>query len=110
MALNEQTLTAALQTVIDPNTGKDFVSTKALKNLQINGGDVSFDVVLGYPAKSQIAGFRKELIAAAKGVAGVDNVSANITRHAQLVSTLGSLVTRKIAMLPHSQVSGAEVL
>ncbi|MBU3648257.1 MAG: iron-sulfur cluster assembly protein, partial [Limnohabitans sp.] len=79
MSLNEQTLTAALQAVIDPNTGKDFVSSKALKNLQIQGGDVSFDVVLGYPAKSQIADFRKALIAAAKTVAGVDNVSANIT-------------------------------
>jgi ATP-binding protein involved in chromosome partitioning len=79
MALNEQALTAALQAVIDPNTGKDFVTTKALKNLQINGGDVSFDVVLGYPAKSQMAGFRKALIAAAKTVTGVDNVSANIT-------------------------------
>jgi ATP-binding protein involved in chromosome partitioning len=79
MALNEQTLLSALQAVIDPNTGKDFVTSKALKNLQIQGGDVSFDVVLGYPAKSQIAGFRKELIAAAKSVAGVENVSANIT-------------------------------
>ena len=76
MALTEQALSAALQTVLDPNTGKDFVSTKALKNLQIQGGDVSFDVVLGYPAKSQIPGLRKSLIAAAKTVAGVDNVSA----------------------------------
>ena len=40
-------------------------------------------------------------------ITGPVNVSANINRHAQLVSTLGSLVTRKIAMLPHSQVSGA---
>ena len=79
MALTEQALSAALQTVLDPNTGKDFVSTKALKNLQIQGGDVSFDVVLGYPAKSQIPGLRKSLIAAAKTVAGVDNVSANVT-------------------------------
>ena len=37
-------LLQALQTVIDPNTGKDFVSTKALKNLQVHGGEVSFDV------------------------------------------------------------------
>ena len=79
MALTEQALSAALQTVLDPNTGKDFVSSKALKNLQIQGGDVSFDVVLGYPAKSQIPGLRKSLIAAAKTVAGVDNVSANVT-------------------------------
>jgi len=78
MALTEQALQAALQTVIDPNTGKDFVSTKSLKNLQIKDNDVSFDVVLGYPAKSQIPTLRKDLIAAAKTVAGVSNVSVNI--------------------------------
>jgi ATP-binding protein involved in chromosome partitioning len=37
MATTEQ-LIQALQTVIDPNTGKDFVSTKTLKNLQVEGG------------------------------------------------------------------------
>ena len=79
MALTEQALQAALQTVIDPNTGKDFVSTKSLKNLQIKDNDVSFDVVLGYPAKSQIPALRKDLIAAAKMVAGVSNVSVNIS-------------------------------
>jgi ATP-binding protein involved in chromosome partitioning len=79
MALTEQALQAALQTVIDPNTGKDFVSTKAIKNLHIDGNDVSFDVVLGYPAKSQIAALRKDLMAAAKTVAGVSNVSVNIS-------------------------------
>ena len=79
MALTEQALQAALQTVIDPNTGKDFVSTKSLKNLQIKDNDVSFDVVLGYPAKSQIPSLRKDLIAAAKTVAGVSNVSINIS-------------------------------
>jgi len=79
MALTEQALQAALQTVIDPNTGKDFVSTKSLKNLKIKDNDVSFDVVLGYPAKSQIPALRKDLIAAAKTVAGVSNVSVNIS-------------------------------
>ena len=72
-------LLAALKSVVDPNTGKDFVSTKALKNLQINGSDVSFDVELGYPAKSQLAGIRKMLIAAAKGVEGVGNASVNVS-------------------------------
>ncbi len=79
MALTEQALQASLQSVIDPNTGKDFVSTKALKNLQIKDSDVSFDVVLGYPAKSQIPALRKDLIAAAKTVAGVSNVSVNMS-------------------------------
>jgi ATP-binding protein involved in chromosome partitioning len=81
--------------VTDPNTGKDFVSTKAVKNLQTQDGDVSFDVELGYPAKSQMPALRKALIAAAKGVAGVDNVSVNmsmkITAHA---------VQRGVQLLP----------
>ena len=78
MSLSEQILLDALQTVIDPNTGLDFVSTRQLKNLRVDGGDVAFDVDLGYPAKSQIGALRKALIAAARSVAGVENVSANL--------------------------------
>ncbi len=74
-----QAVQEALKSVVDPNTGKDFVSTKQLKNLRAEGGDVSFDVELGYPAKSQIPALRKALIAAARGVAGVENVSANLS-------------------------------
>jgi ATP-binding protein involved in chromosome partitioning len=75
----EAALLDALKGVIDPNTGKDLVSTKQLKNLQIEGGDVSFDVELGYPAKSQIPALRKALVAAARSVPGVENVSANLS-------------------------------
>jgi ATP-binding protein involved in chromosome partitioning len=71
MPVTESSLLDALKTVTDPNTGRDFVSTKQLKNLRIDGGNVDFDVELGYPAKSQIAGLRKALIAAARGVSGV---------------------------------------
>ncbi|MHB1123947.1 MAG: iron-sulfur cluster carrier protein ApbC [Ramlibacter sp.] len=79
MPATSDQLLQALSGVIDPNTGKDFVSTKALKNLQASDGEVSFDVELGYPAKSQIPALRTALVAAAKGVAGVKNVSAHIT-------------------------------
>ena len=79
MAVTEQDIKTALQGVVDPNTGTDFVSTRALKNLQISGGDVAFDIELGYPAKSQIPALRRALVAAAKGVAGVDNVSVNLS-------------------------------
>jgi ATP-binding protein involved in chromosome partitioning len=77
MATQEQLL-AALAGVKDPNTGKDFVGTRAVKNVQVEGGDVSFEVELGYPAKSQVPELRRMLVAAAKSVAGVDNVSVNI--------------------------------
>ena len=75
----EAALLDALKTVIDPNTGTDFVSTRQLKNLRVEGADVAFDVELGYPARSQLAGLRKALIAAARSVPGVDNVSANLS-------------------------------
>jgi len=95
MSLNEQAVTDALKTVIDPNTGKDFVSTRQLKNLRIDGADVAFEVELGYPAKSQIDGLRKALVTAARTVAGVENVGVDlvtkITAHA---------VQRGVQLLP----------
>lgn len=94
MATPEQLL-QALQTVVDPNTGKDFVSNKQLKNLTVEGGSVAFDVELGYPAKSQIPALRQALIAAAKGVAGVDNVSANVTS-----KIIAHAAQRGVALLP----------
>lgn len=95
MAVTEQTLLDALGKVVDPNTGKDFVSGKSVRNISIQDGDVSFDVELGYPAKSQIPGFRKDLIAAAKSVAGVSNVSVNIS-----TKIVAHAVQRGVQLLP----------
>jgi len=95
MTVADTALLDVLKTVIDPNTDKDFVSTKQLKNLRIDGGDIAFDVELGYPAKSQIPALRKALVAAARTLPGVENVSVNlvskITAHA---------VQRGVQLLP----------
>ncbi len=95
MATPDQLL-SALSTVVDPQTGKDFVSTRALKNLKVEGGAVSFDVELGYPARSQHAALRQALTAAARGVAGVTDVkvaiATKVTPHA---------VQRGVQLLPN---------
>lgn len=96
MPVTDTALLDALKSVVDPNTGKDFVSTKALRNLRIDGGDVAFDVELGYPAKSQVAGLRKSLIAAARGVAGVENVSVNVA-----TKIIPHAVQRGVQLLPN---------
>ena len=96
MAVTEQALLDALRGVVDPNTGKDYVSTKALRNLRIEGGDVSFDVELGYPAKSQVAALRKALIAAARNVPGVENVSVQIATR-----IIAHAVQRGVQLLPN---------
>ncbi|WP_427915127.1 iron-sulfur cluster carrier protein ApbC [Ramlibacter sp. MMS24-I3-19] len=95
MATQDQLL-AALAAVKDPNTGSDFVSTKAVKNLQVNGGDVAFDVELGYPAKSQVPALRQALVAAARSVPGVTNVSVNVTTR-----VIAHAVQRGVQLMPN---------
>ena len=95
MVITEQTVLDALKSVVDPNTGRDFVSSKSIKNLSVSDTDVAFDVELGYPAKSQIPIFRKALVAAAKGVPGVENVSVNLN-----VKIVPHAVQRGVQLLP----------
>ncbi|MBD3893728.1 iron-sulfur cluster carrier protein ApbC [Hydrogenophaga sp.] len=96
MTIDQATLLSALKTVTDPNTGVDFVSSRALKNLQIQGRDVAFDVELGYPAKSQLPALRRALIQAAKTVPGVENVSINLSSH-----IVAHAVQRGVQLLPN---------
>jgi ATP-binding protein involved in chromosome partitioning len=94
-AVTESALLESIRTVVDPNTGKDFVSTRQLRNLRVEGGDVSFDVELGYPAKSQVPALRKALIAAARQVPGVENVSVQMS-----VKIVSHAVQRGVQLLP----------
>ena len=95
MAVNESSVLAALQTVVDPNTSKDFVSARCIKNLRIAGDTVDFDLELGYPAASQLTGFCEALAAAAQKLDGVVHVEIqprlNVSAHA---------VQRGVQLLP----------
>jgi ATP-binding protein involved in chromosome partitioning len=93
--VTESALLEALKAVVDPNTGKDFVSTKQVKKLRIEGGDVAFDVELGYPAASQITALRRALIDVARTVPGVGNVSVNL--YSKIVA---HAVQRGVQLLP----------
>ena len=95
MAVTEQAVMNALQGVVDPNTGRDFVSSKGVRNLRIQGGDVSFYVELGYPAKSQMPALTQALENAAKGVPGVASVSIQMATVVQ-----AHAVQRGVQLLP----------
>ncbi|ODS90784.1 MAG: ATP-binding protein [Comamonas sp. SCN 65-56] len=79
MAITEQDLLAALASVKDPLSGATFVTPQTLRNPQITGGDVAFDVEMAYPAKSLVPQLRSALVAAARSLPGVANVSVTIT-------------------------------
>ncbi|MBL8449879.1 MAG: iron-sulfur cluster carrier protein ApbC [Dechloromonas sp.] len=95
MSVTVETVRAALGQTIDPNTGKSYVAGKAVKNIQVDGEDVSFDLELGYPAKTQIDGIRKQVIAAVRALPGVGNVSANVS-----VKIVAHSVQQGVKLLP----------
>ena len=78
MSLTDADVRAALSQIVDPNTGKDLVAGKSARNIRVDGSDISVDVELGYPAKSQIDPIRREVIAKLRALPGAGNVSANV--------------------------------
>jgi ATP-binding protein involved in chromosome partitioning len=78
MAITELLIQSALKLCIDPNTEKDFVSAKSIKNIQISGNDVSLDVVLGYPAKTQFEHIRQLVMDALSNIEGIDKITVNV--------------------------------
>ena len=79
MAVSELAVQTALKALVDPNTRKDYVATKSAKNIQIDGGKVSVDILLGYPAASQIGKIKAEIEAAIRAIDGVTEAVANVS-------------------------------
>jgi ATP-binding protein involved in chromosome partitioning len=78
MSLSEAQVQDALRELVDPNTGKDFIATRAARNIRLSGADVSLDIELGYPGKSQHDPIRRQIVQALKA-AGAANVAVNVS-------------------------------
>ena len=79
MSVSEQHVQSALKELIDPNTQKDFMATKSARNIKVDGGKVTLDVVLPYPAK-MVSGKIKAMVEdKIRTVAGVESATASIT-------------------------------
>jgi ATP-binding protein involved in chromosome partitioning len=95
MAINEQQVQSALKELTDPNTGKDYVTGKEAKNIKIDGDNVSLDILLGYPAKTQIEPIRKQVVAKLKTIPGIGSVTANVT-----MKIVSHAVQRGVKLVP----------
>ncbi len=80
MALTEAQVQSCLKGLVDPNTGVDFVAGKAVKKIAIAGDDVTVDVQIGYPAKSQHPVLRKLVQDAIAALPGAGRVTVNLTQ------------------------------
>ena len=95
MSVTEQQIQDALKNLTDPNTRKDYVSTKSARNIKVDGDKVSVDILLGYPAKSQLEPIRQELTKALKALPGIGGVSVNVT-----MKIISHAVQRGVKLVP----------
>lgn len=79
MSLTQETIQNALREIIDPNTGRDLIATRSAKNIRIDGANVALEVVLGYPAKTQIEPMRRRVTEKIRAIAGVSAVKAEVS-------------------------------
>ncbi|HKQ27443.1 MAG TPA: iron-sulfur cluster carrier protein ApbC [Burkholderiales bacterium] len=94
MSLSEAAVQTALRQLVDPNTGKDFISTRAARNIKLAGEDVSLDIELGYPGKSQVEPIRRQVVQALRQ-AGARNVNANVAS-----KVVAHAVQRGVKLIP----------
>jgi ATP-binding protein involved in chromosome partitioning len=85
MSLTEAQVQDVLRKLVDPNTGKDFVSGRAARNVKASGDRIALDIELGYPGRSQHDPIRRQITQALKAAGAADvavNVSSKVVAHA----------------------------
>ncbi|HTQ76718.1 MAG TPA: iron-sulfur cluster carrier protein ApbC [Burkholderiales bacterium] len=94
MALSEADVQATLARLVDPNTGKDFVATRSVRNLKIADGKVTLEIELGYPGKSQFDPIRRQVADALKAAGAT---GASVTVRSKVVA---HAVQRGVKLVP----------
>ena len=95
MPITEAAVQAALARVVDPNTGKDFVSSKSVKKIAVGEGGVRVDIALSYPARSQFETLRRLVHDAVAALPEAGRVSVDVTQ--KIVS---HAVQRGVKLIP----------
>ena len=95
MAVTEQQVQDALRTLVDPNTRKDYVSGKSVRSVKVDGDKVAVEILLGYPAKSQIEPVKAEVTKAIKALPGVGGVTVNVQ-----MKIISHAVQRGVKLVP----------
>src|SRR5436309_15191567 len=103
MPLSDADVQGVLKQLVDPNTGKDFLSTRSARNMKVSGNDVSLDIELGYPGRSQHEPIRRQVVQALKQ-AGAANVAVSLS--SRVVAHAGQ---RGVQLTPGTKDGSASV-
>lgn len=93
--LTVEVVQTALKEWVDPNTQKDYVTSRSVKNLKVAEGKVSLEIELGYPAQSQIENIRLQLEALVRALPGVSEVDVRVGS-----KIIAHVVQRGVKLLP----------
>ncbi|MFN2203649.1 MAG: Mrp/NBP35 family ATP-binding protein [Caldilineaceae bacterium] len=100
--VTEDAVRRALATVQEPELHNDLVSLNMVRDVAINGGDVTFTIVLTTPACPLQTQIEEESTAAVKQIAGVENVNvqfdSNVRSDARIASKLDVPIKNVIAV------------
>src|SRR5438445_3096631 len=95
MSPTDKEVLDAIAELIDPVTGRNYVESRSVKNVQIEGGRVALDVVLGYPARGVMESVRRQVAERLVKLPGVAHASVNV--YSKIVS---HSVQRGVKLVP----------
>ncbi|MGG7054054.1 iron-sulfur cluster carrier protein ApbC [Nitrosomonas sp. ANs5] len=79
MTITPQQIETTLEQIVDPTTGKDYVTSKALRDVRIDHDQVMVEIELGYPARSVLENVRQQVAEALQAIPGIGPVTVNVT-------------------------------
>ncbi len=100
--VTEEAVMAALSTVMDPELHKDLVSLGMIRDVEIDGGDVTFTIVLTTPSCPLKGVMQKDAEKALLPIAGVESVTvkwdANVPTDLRIGGQMGKHFRNTIAV------------
>jgi len=95
VSITEQKVQAVFSQTIDPTTGKDYVSGKAVQAIRIEQNNVNVEIELGYPANSVKGAVQQQIAAALQTIPGIGSVQVAV--HSKIIP---HSVQRGVKLIP----------
>ena len=78
MAITKEHVESQLKTLVNPDTGIDYVTGKSVKSVAVDGADITVGIVLGYPAKTVFEATRQRIAERLRALPGAGNVTVTV--------------------------------
>jgi ATP-binding protein involved in chromosome partitioning len=95
VAISKEQVREVLAKLVDPVTGKDYVASKQVKDIRVDGETVAVDVELGYPADTILEDVRAQVRGAVAALPGAKRVDVALT-----VKIVSHLAQRGLKLIP----------